>query len=45
MDLPRKNIHLGDTYYSRPFLEQLFGKFERGKHHCFERALAYLAQN
>lgn len=35
MDLPRKDVHLGDTYYTRSFLETLFRKFERGKHHCF----------
>jgi hypothetical protein len=42
MDLPKRDIHLGDTYYSLEFLEALFKKFERGKHHCFERTLAYL---
>ena len=44
MDLPKKGIHLGDTYYDKVFLEKLFGKFERGKHFCFEKTLQFLAK-
>ncbi len=44
MDLPRLGVHLGDTYYSRPFLETLFRKYARGKHHCFERCLLFLTK-
>lgn len=42
MDLPRRGSSLGDTYYHRPYLEQLFSRFPRGKYACFERALHFL---
>jgi hypothetical protein len=43
MDLPKKNIHLGDTYYKKEFLETLFAKYKRGKHFCFENSLLYVS--
>lgn len=42
MDLPKRDIHLGDTYYTLSFLEQLFSKFQRAKFHCFERIVSFL---
>lgn len=43
MDLPKKNIHLGDTYYRKDFLEALFGKYKRGKHFCYEKSLLFVS--
>lgn len=44
MDQPNANINLGDTYYTKKFLENLFSKFERAKFFCFEKVLEYLIE-
>jgi len=44
MDLPFRGYSLGDTYYYRPYLEQFFKKFNRGKYSCFERVLQFVTE-
>lgn len=44
MDLPKSGLHLGDTYYNREFLEDLFRTYKRGKHFCFEKTLKFLEE-
>lgn len=45
MDLPFRGLSLGDTYYYRPYLEQFFQTFNRGKYYCFERMLSFISQD
>jgi len=45
MDLLKKNLTLGDTYYRKDFLEMLFGTYKRGKHYCFEKNWLFLVKN
>lgn len=43
MDIPKRNLYLGSSYYNISYLNKLFSTFNRGKLYCMEKIANFLA--